>query len=132
MFLDADKGEIREVNFNKNKYDEASKKYLPDAEKAAEVDKWCEEYFQTAFEELAQCIGDRKDIFCYDRFNSLWEVKMISKFDDEMVGQIFEWNAAMLKMMAKKSASNLNMMGNCMQSKMQYADYLDARKECVY
>ena len=90
VFLDESRGEIREVNFNRNKYDETTKKYLPDAEKAAEVDEWCAEYFQTPFEELAQCIGDRKDIYCYDRFNSLWEVKMLSKFDDEMVGQIFE------------------------------------------
>src|SRR3982750_2278941 len=85
VFLDESRGEIREVNFNRQKYDEASKKYLPDAEKAAQVDEWCEEYFKCKFEELAQCIGDRKDIYCYDRFNSLWEVKMIVKFEEDMV-----------------------------------------------
>lgn len=129
VFLDVDKGEIREVNFNKNKYDEASKKYVPDAEKAAEVDKWCEEYFQTAFEELAQCIGDRKDIYCYDRFNSLWEVKMISKFDDDMVGQIFEVECCHAEDDGKKISIQFEYDGELYESKMQYADYLDARKE---
>ncbi len=129
VFLDEEKGEIREVNFNRNKFDEATKKYLPDAEKAAEVDKWCEEYFQTSFDELAQCIGDRKDIFCYDRFNSLWEVKMLSKFNNDMVGQIFEVECCHAEDDGKKISIQFEYDGELYESKMQYADYLDARKE---
>jgi len=129
-FLDESKGEIREVNFNRQKYDEASKKYVPDDEKAAQVDEWCEEYFQCKFEELAQNIGDRKDVYCYDRFNSLWAVKMISKFEEDMVGQIFEAEVVHAEDDGKKISIQFEYEdGLLYESKMQYAEYLDARKE---
>jgi hypothetical protein len=128
-FLDESKGEIREVNFNRQSYDDTSKKFIPDAEKAKQVDEWCEEYFQTPFEELAQCIGDKKDIFCYDRFNSLWPVKMIQKFDEDMVGQVFETECTHAEDDGKKISIQFEYDGELYESKMQYAEYLDARKE---
>ena len=49
VFLDESKGEIREVNFNKQAFDQGTKKFIDDAEKAAKVEEWCEEYFQFTF-----------------------------------------------------------------------------------
>jgi hypothetical protein len=128
-FLDDSKGEIREVNFNRQKYDDASKKFVPDSKKAAEVDEWCKEYFNCAFEELAQNIGERKDVYCYDRFNSLWEVKMITKFEEDMLGQIITTECVHAEDDGKKISIQFEYDGNLYESKMQYADYLDARKE---
>jgi len=128
-FLDAEKGEIREINFNRQAYDEGSKKYIPDPEKAAQVDEWCAEYFGLPFERLAEAIGERKDVYCYDRFNSLWAVKMITKFDEDMVGQVFEVECAHAEDDGKKISIQFEYDGNLYESKMQYADYLDARKE---
>jgi hypothetical protein len=128
-FLDAEKGEIREVNFNRQAFDEASKKYIPDPEKAAQVDEWCEEYFGLPFERLAEAIGERKDVFCYDRFNSLWQVKMITKFEEDMVGQVFEVPCSHAEDDGKKISIQFEYDGDLYESKMQYADYLDARKE---
>jgi hypothetical protein len=128
-FLDDSKGEIREVNFNRQAYDEPSKKYVPDAEKAAQVDEWCAEYFGLPFERLAEAIGERKDVYCYDRFNSLWEVKMITKFNEDMVGQIFETECVHAEDDGKKISIQFEYDGDLYESKMQYAEYLDARKE---
>lgn len=129
IFLDESKGEIREVNFNRQSFDDSSKKFVPDAEKAKQVDEWCEAYFATSFEELAQCIGDRKDIYCYDRFNSLWPVKMIQKFDEDMVGQIFETEVVHAEDDGKKISIQFEYDGELYESKMQYAEYLDSRNE---
>ena len=123
------KGEIREINFNRQKFDEVSKKFIPDAEKAAEVDEWCAEYFNCTFEELAQSIGERKDVYCYDRFNSLWEVKMITKFEEDMVGQMITTECVHAEDDGKKISIQFEYEDNLYECKMQYAEYLDARKE---
>jgi hypothetical protein len=129
VFLDESRGEIREVNFNKQKFDQDSKKFVDDAEKAEQVEEWCQEYFTLPFERLAECIGERKDIYCYDNFNSLFPVKMISKFDEEMLGQIFETEVVHAEDDGKKISIQFEYDGELYESKMQYADYLDARKE---
>jgi hypothetical protein len=129
VFLDESRGEIREVNFNKQKFDQDSKKFVDDAEKAEQVEEWCQEHFTLPFERLAECIGERKDIYCYDNFNSLFPVKMISKFDEEMLGQIFETEVVHAEDDGKKISIQFEYDGELYESKMQYADYLDARKE---
>ena len=68
-FLDEDRGEIREVNFNKQSYDSDANKFVDDEEKAAKVEEWCEEHFNLPFDRLAEAIGERKDIYAYDKFN---------------------------------------------------------------
>lgn len=129
VFLDESRGEIREVNFNKQSYDQESKKFIPDAAKAEKVDEWCNEYFGLPFDRLAEAIGERKDVYCYDNFNSLFEVQMISKFDEDMEGQIFETEVVNAVDDGKKISIQFEYEGNLYESKMQYADYLDARKE---
>jgi hypothetical protein len=129
IFLDEEMGEIREVNFNKQKYDQDSKKFVDDEEKAKQVEEWCEEHFGLPFDRLAETIGERKDVYCYDNFNSVFPVKMIQKFDDDMVGQIFEVEIAHAEDDGKKISLQFEVDGELYESKMQYADYLDARKE---
>jgi hypothetical protein len=129
VFLDEERGEIREVNFNKQSFDQDQKKFVDDDEKAAKVEEWCEEYFNLPFERLAEAIGERKDVYCYDNFNSLFEVKMISKFDEDMLGQIFNVDVVHAEDDGKKISIQFEYEGNLYESKMQYADYLEARKE---
>jgi hypothetical protein len=129
IFLDEEMGEIREVNFNKQKYDQDTKKFVDDQEKAQQVEEWCEEHFGLTFDRLAETIGERKDVYCYDNFNSVFPVKMIQKFDDDMVGQIFEVEIVHAEDDGKKISLQFEYEGELYESKMQYADYLDARKE---
>jgi hypothetical protein len=129
VFLDDLKGEIREVYFNRQAFDKNTSKFVPDAKKAAEVDQWCEEYFGLPFERLGEAIGDRKDIFCYDRFNSLWEVQIVEKFGEDMEGQIFETVIVNALDDGKKISLQFEYEGKLYESKMQYAAYHEARKE---
>jgi hypothetical protein len=129
VFLHEDRGEIREVNFNKQSFDQDSKKFIDDPEKAEKVEEWCEEYFGLPFDRLAEAIGERKDVHCYDNFNSLFEVQMIAKFEEDMLGQIFETEVVKAIDDGKKISIQFEYDGQLYESKMQYADYLDARKE---
>jgi len=129
IFLDEEMGEIREVNFNKQKYDQDSKKFVDDQEKAQQVEEWCQEHFGLPFDRLAETIGERKDVYCYDNFNSVFPVKMIQKFDEDMVGQIFEVEIVHAEDDGKKISFQFEYDGELYESKMQYADYLEARKE---
>lgn len=89
-FLDQEMGEIREVNLNKKAYDKDTQKFVDNAEKAAQVDAWCDQFFGLAFDKLVNAVGQRHTVYCYDKFNSLFEsnVKQVAKFDEDYVGQI--------------------------------------------
>ena len=129
VFLHEERGEIREVNFNKQVYDQKTKKFVDDAEKAQKAEEWAQEYFGLEFDQLAQAIGERKDVYCYDTFNSLFEVKIPTKFEEDMLGQIFETEVINAFDDGKKIAIQFEYEGNLYESKMQYADYVEARKE---
>ncbi|KAA9519568.1 hypothetical protein DCK39_15620, partial [Listeria monocytogenes] len=88
QFIDMDRGELREVIFNKNVFDKEKNEFVPDEEKAAKVEEWCQEYFQLTFDDLSKAVGEKRDVYAYDKFNSLWESEQIAKFDKDMVGQI--------------------------------------------
>lgn len=130
VLLHPERGEIREVFWNKLAFDKNTNKFVPDAEKAAQVDEWCEKYFALPFDRLGETIGMQMDVHCYDTFNSFWEVQMISKFDEDMEGQIFETVIVKALDDGKKISLQFEYEdGNLYESKMQYADYIEARKE---
>ena len=87
-YLDEERKQIRTVNFNKQSYKDG--KYIDDPTKAEKVEEWCATYFKTGFGDLRSCIGQKNDIYTYERFNSLWETDMIEKFSSDMKGQIFQ------------------------------------------
>lgn len=129
VFLDEERGEIREVNFNKQVYDNDANKFVDDEEKAARVEEWCQEQFNLSFDRLAEAIGERRDIYAYDNFNSLFEVKMLAKFDKDMVGQILEIEISEVEDDGKKISIQFEYEGDTYESKMQYADYMEAKKQ---
>jgi hypothetical protein len=129
VFLHEERGEIREVNFNKQVYDQTTKKFVDDAEKAQKAEEWAQEYFGLDFEQLTQAIGERKDVYCYDNFNSLFEVKIPTKFEEDMLGQVFEVEVTNAFDDGRKIAIQFEYEGNLYESKMQYADYVEAKKE---
>jgi hypothetical protein len=129
IFLHEERGEIREVNFNKQVYDKDTKKFVDDAEKAEKCEEWAQEYFGLEFDRLAEAVGERKDVYCYDTFNSLFEVQLVTKFEEDMLGQVFETEVTNAFDDGKKIAIQFEYEGNLYESKMQYADYVEARKE---
>lgn len=127
VFLDEERGEIREVNFNKQIFE--NNKYIDDADKAEKVEKWADDLFGLTFGTLSQAVGERKDVYAYDNFNSLFEVMMIEKFDDDMVGQIFEVKVAEVIDDGIAVRIRFDYEGKSYESKMSYSDYVESRKE---
>ncbi len=89
-FLDKEEKAVRVVNFNRQKYDSLSGKFVDDDEKAGKVDEWCKTYFDTTFDDLDSAIGSFHDVYVYEKFCSLWEAEMVEKFTEDMEGQIYQ------------------------------------------
>lgn len=126
-FLDTEKGEVVEVNFNKQIYD--TDKFIDDPEKAAKVEEWCQEYFETDFDRLSDCIGVLKDVYVYEKFNSLWETQVTEKFDKADEGIIFETEISRIEDDGKGIHIFFNYEEKEYESKMMYADYVESHKK---
>lgn len=128
-FLDEENGQVLEVNFNKQAYDTVAKQFVDDAEKASKVDDWCYTYFDTTFDKLNQAVGQKKDVYKYDSFNSLWESDYAQKFDSEDVGKVF---TAILKNIKDDGIAiviEYEINDVLYSSKMTYAKYVENLKK---
>lgn len=88
-FLDESEGMLYPVKWNIQAYDETAKKWVDSDEQKEKVEEWAKEYFNTNLEGLNNLGEDvKKDVWHNGKFNSLWEVKYLSKFDKERKGEI--------------------------------------------
>lgn len=126
-FLDKERRQVRVVNFNKQVY--RDNKYVDDAEKSAKVDQWCKEYFDCDFEDLQECIGQTKDVYCYEKFNSLWEVEQIEKFTADMAGQIYQTEVKEITVDDYFIRIRYEIDGKTYESKMTFGTYFRETKE---
>lgn len=126
-FLDDENGEIREVNFNKKIYDNGN--WVEDTEKSEKVEGWCQDYFGLSFDTLGQAVGDRKTVYCYDKFNSLFEVAQISKFDEDMLGQILSVEITEVIDDGNAIKIRFDYEGDTYESKMGYSTFLETKNE---
>lgn len=126
-FLDKERREIREVHFNRQSYKDG--KFVDDPEKGEKVDKWCEEFFGTTYDDLNSCIGQKHDIYIYDRFNSLFETTEVTKFTEDMAGQIYQTQIKSIDVddIAIRIAYDID--GKTYESKMTYAKYMKNMNE---
>lgn len=128
-FLDEEKGQVLEVTFNKQVYDNDKNEFVDNDEKSKKVDEWCKEYFETTFDKLSDCVGVKKDVYCYDRFNSLWESVVVEKFDKEDEGKIFETVIKSIEDDGRGVHIYFEHEGKLYESKMMYADYIEVKKQ---
>ena len=90
-FLNEDEGLLYEVTWNLRKFDPDNTKWVKSEEQEQKVAEWAKEYFGVEVAELAN-LGDAnvyKDVYHYDTFNSLWEIKRTEKMPKDRVGEIF-------------------------------------------
>ena len=122
-FLDKERREVRTVNFNQQTYKDG--KYIDDPEKAEKVEEWCKEFFMCSFKELPKQIGTVKDVYCYEKFNSLFPVDTAEKFTADQLGDII--NATIKEIVVDDNAIRIRYEDNATQklyeSKMSYAIY---------
>ena len=123
-FLDAEAGEIREVNFNKQVYKDG--KYIDSDEKAKKVDEWCKEYFGVKFEKLGSCVGVRKDVYCYPTFSSLFEVEIVEKFTEDMKGKMYQTRVKEVIADDLFIKIRYEIDGKLYESKMSMGKYIEA------
>lgn len=126
-FLDKERKQVRSVNFNKQAYRDG--KFVDDPEKAAKVEEWCGEFFGSSFDGLSDCIGQTKDVYCYERFNSLWQVEQIEKFTADMVGQIFQTEVKEITVDDYFIRIRYDIEGKTYESKMTFGTYFKETKE---
>lgn len=130
-FLDRDRGEVRDITWNTKKYDPDTNKWTPSQETMERVEGWAKEYFDTDYVGLAN-LGDQgitKDIYTYDKFNSLWESTQMAKFTKEDVGQIFSVTVTDVVEEVSGLKIKFDYEGETYQSNMGWAKYIEATKE---
>lgn len=126
-FLDKERKQVRVVNFNRQSYVDG--KYIDDEEKAAKVDEWCSNIFGCKFEELPGSVGQKKDIYCYEKFNSLWEVEQVEKFTVEMLGQIYQTEVKEIRVDDYFIKIRYEIEGKTYESKMTFGTFFKETKE---
>lgn len=127
IFLDEERGEIREVNFNLQSYKDG--KYVDDPDKAERVAKWCEEHFGTTFDKLSTKLGTRKTVYCYDTFSSLFEVEQVEKFAPSMKGKLYQTQIEEVKLDDYAIRIRYKIDGKLYESKMVFGKYVENMKQ---
>ena len=126
---DLDSKLIYDVNFNKREFDRNTKKWIPSPEKADKVEKLCMEHVGFSFDELEKALGSNFDVYVYENFNSLWEVKFTNKFTDEHKGKSFQTTIDEIEDNGTAILIKYKWKGEPYQSKMTYSDYSEDLKE---
>ena len=126
-FLDSERGEIREVNFNRQSFKDG--KYTDDPEKAAKVDEWCKNYFDTTFANLPSCVGCKKTVYCYDAFSSLFEVETVEKFTEAQKGKLYQTTIKEVKLDEHCIRIRYEIEGKTYESKMTFGKYVEQMRK---
>ena len=84
-----------------------------------------------SFNDLEDAVGQTKDIYAYDKFNSLFEVQMIEKFDIDQEGLIFQTEIAEITEDNVGIHIRFEYEGTKYESKMTYSTYLEAKKQFI-
>lgn len=128
-FLDSDEGEVREVNFNKQNYDNDAKKWVDDPDKAQKVADWSQKYFGTDFDHISDNIDNIYTIYAYPTFNSMYPVEVIEKFTKDEVGDFFTTPIKEIKDDGNAIRIRFDYNEQTHESKMTYGKYVESLKK---
>lgn len=128
-FVDKERGEIREINLQKKRYDQDANKFVEDEETATKAEEKAQRLFGVPFDSLGQVIGETHDVYAYDNFNSLEPVTVVEKFDKEMVGQIIQTEVTAVEEDKVGLHIKFEDDGKTYQSNMNYAKYMEGTGE---
>lgn len=129
-FLYEEKGEIREVTFNKQAWDSNTNKFIDNEEKAKKVEEWCEEYFSVSFDKLEDCVGVRKDVYDYGNYCSLWiNEDATDKFTEEDLHLIDTATIKNIKLDDVGIKIHISYNDKVYESKMGYSKWIEGLKK---
>lgn len=126
-FLDQERAEVREVNFNLQSYKD--NKYVDDPAKEEKVAQWCKDIFDTTFDKLSTKIGEKRTVYCYDNFSSLFEVEQVEKFTPAMKGKLYQTQVEEIKLDDIAIRIRYKIDGKLYESKMTFAKYVESLKQ---
>lgn len=128
-FLNEELGEVLEVNFNKQAYDQGKSAYVDDPDRAQKVEDWSQQYFNTDFDHLTDKIGEKHDIYKYERFNSLYPVDVVEKFTLDDVDDFFTVPIKEIEDDGIAVRIRFERDGKTYESKMTYGKYVESIKK---
>lgn len=132
LFLDIEgDGCLYPVRFNKQSYDAEKGKFVDDPEKAEKVEEWCQQYFGLTFDTIGNAVDVKKDVYCYDKYNSLWESDSIAKFEKTDKGKIFTTEIKDIIDDGTCIKIRFDHNNNTYESNMRYSRWLEERKMFV-
>lgn len=133
-FYDEVNGDIKEITWNKKKYDTATHKWLPNEEQELRVADWSQDYFDCWPEDLSDKIGVRKDVYEYAEGKfSLWEkgFSQYQKFPEDMVGELLQGEIQTIEDDGVKIVIAVEIDGEQYGVNMNYSDYIDSMKKYI-
>lgn len=128
-FIDFDSGEVVPVRLSLNKFNPDTKQREPDEEQAEKTENTCQEYFGVSFDELTKAIGQKHDIYVYDRFASLYYVELVEKFDKSREGEIITTSIKDIQDNGNMIKIRFEEDGKTYESKMNYSNYHETYKK---
>lgn len=128
-FLDEENGLVRDVQFHKKKFDREKKKWIQNDEQEKFVEEKVLKYLGTTYDDAVNAIGQRHDVYCYPKFNSLWESSSAEKFTKEEVGEIFETVIKSIEDNGIALVTKFEHDGKVYESRMTYAKYIESMKK---
>lgn len=126
-FLDEENAELLEVSFNKQDY--VNGEFVDDEKKASQVEEWSKEYFDCSFDELKTKEGVKKDVYRYEKFNSLWPADIINKFDVKDEGRIIQSKIKDVVDTGQRISIKFEYDGKTYEQRMSYVDLVKSTGE---
>lgn len=126
-FLDMEAERVHTVSWNKQSFKDG--KFVDDPEKSERVEGWSQDIFGCAFVDLSSKIGEKKDVYVYDRFCSLWKSNVIAKFDSSMKGQIYQTEIKEVLVDDLFIKIRYEIEGSVYESKMTMCTWIESMKK---
>lgn len=125
-YLDTERNEIHNVVWRKQKFDQATKKYVDDAEKLEQCKQWSKQYFDVELDDIESVVGRKDDIYAYDTFDSLWECDR--RFTLEDVGEIITTTFKSIDLEKDRIAMRFEYDGNTYCANKKFTQLYDGKQ----
>lgn len=125
--LDEVNEKIYEVKFHTEKYDQDTKKYIPDKATEERVENTLNELFGVGIDNVKDVVGRFHDVYVYDNFNSFYEVEVVEKFTKELKGKVFTAKITEINDDGNRINVFYEYQGKRYRSKFNYSTFLNKK-----
>lgn len=127
VFFSEELQQIREISYNKQAYKNG--KWVDDKERAAQIEKMVDEDTGLDWDHLDLMVGQKHDVYDCGNFNSLHPVHTISKFTEDMNGEIYQTTIKEIIDGDFAIKIRYEIDGKTYESKMTHGKYIGSMKK---